>query len=57
MLYGQKWTDTLILIMNDWLQKLIELAEMAKLIALIKEKNAINFVSTFWILCLGWFKK
>uniref|UniRef100_A0A670Y998 Uncharacterized protein n=1 Tax=Pseudonaja textilis TaxID=8673 RepID=A0A670Y998_PSETE len=45
--YAQKWKDTSVLIMDEWLQKLMELTEMAKLTTLIKEKNISTFVSTW----------
>lgn len=45
--YVQKWKDILIPTMDYWLEKLMELAEMGKLNALIKEKNTNNFDSTW----------
>lgn len=43
----QKLKDTLIPIMDERLEKLLELAKMAKLSALIKENNTSNFGSAY----------
>uniref|UniRef100_A0A8C5STB0 Uncharacterized protein n=1 Tax=Laticauda laticaudata TaxID=8630 RepID=A0A8C5STB0_LATLA len=44
--YAQKWKVPSIPTMDEWLQKLMELAEMDKLTALIKEKKN-TFISTW----------
>lgn len=44
IVYAQRWKDTPIPTMQKWMGKVIELAEMAKLTILIKEKNLSSSV-------------
>lgn len=39
ILYVQKWNDMAIPTMEGWMEEMMELAEMAKLTALIKGNN------------------
>lgn len=45
-LYAQRWKDLQIPKMEEWLAKLMELAEMAKLRDFVKEKTLTKFIST-----------
>ena len=44
LLYAQKWKNETIPTMNEWLMKMMELAAMAKLTALIKEGATTRFM-------------
>lgn len=46
ILYVPKWKDTPVPTMEEWMEKGMELAEITKLIVLIKGKNVSSFVST-----------
>lgn len=53
LLYLQRWKDSQVPTMEEWMVNLMELVEMAKPIALVKEKsnftfNFINFTSSTW---------
>ena len=45
LIYAQRWKDAQIPSMEDWMIKLMELAQMAKLTALIRENTVTGFVS------------
>lgn len=46
LFYAQRWKDLAILIMEEWLLKMMEFAEMAKLTCLIREKAIfIQFIT------------
>ena len=47
VLYAQRWKDSIIPTMEEWMVKLMELAEMAKLTALIREKTLTNFMANW----------
>lgn len=47
ILCTQKWKEASTPTMEEWMEKLMELREMEKLIKLIKEKNVNSFVSTW----------
>lgn len=44
-LYAQKWKDLALLTMEECLGKMIELAEVAKLISLLREKRTSTFTA------------
>lgn len=39
LLYAQRWKDSILLTMEEWLVKLTDFADMDKLISLIREKT------------------
>ena len=45
LLYAQKWKNETIPTANEWIMKMMELAEMAKLTTIIKEGSVIKFMS------------
>ena len=44
LLYAQKWKGLTVPTAEDWLLKVGELAEMAKLMSLIREKSIARFL-------------
>lgn len=50
MLYAEKWKDSGIPTMEEWLVKVTELAEVAKLTSLIRERTITTFISGWNIL-------
>ena len=45
LLYAQRWKDSALHTMEEWLVKMMELAEMAKLTSLIREKTITMFTA------------
>lgn len=46
VLYAQRWKDTQILTTEEWVMKLMELAEMAKLSTWMKDNSFSRFIFT-----------
>ena len=46
-LYAQQWKDPQILTVEDWIVKLMDLSQMAKLTALIREHSVSAFILTW----------
>ena len=44
LLYAQKWKNEIIPTVNEWIIKMMELAEMATLTTIIKEGSATKFI-------------